>query len=82
MGEYLLESPITTIRMDGVDVVLGFHWIQSLETMNFNFEGIFIRFNSKGKENKLKRIQEKPSKLISSTVMKKTHKDGNRCVME
>ena len=42
MGEHLMNSPTTTIPISGVDVVLGIQWLQSLETMAFNFDEIFI----------------------------------------
>ena len=35
MGEYVLNSPILSITMGGVDVVLGVQWIQSLGTVDF-----------------------------------------------
>ena len=37
MGEYVLNSPIISIPMGGVDVVLGVQWLQSLGTIAFNF---------------------------------------------
>ena len=38
MGEYVLNSPILSIPMGGVDVVLGVQWFQSLGTVDFNFQ--------------------------------------------
>jgi hypothetical protein len=37
MGEYVMNSPMISIPMGGVDVVLGVQWLQSLGTMDFNF---------------------------------------------
>ena len=37
MGEYVLNSPMITIPMGGVDAVLGVQWLQSLGTMAFEF---------------------------------------------
>jgi hypothetical protein len=38
MGEYVMNSPMISIPMGGVDVVLGIQWLQSLGTMPFNFQ--------------------------------------------
>jgi hypothetical protein len=38
MGKYVLNSPIIDIPTVGVDVVLGFQWLQSLGTVAFNFQ--------------------------------------------
>jgi hypothetical protein len=38
MGEYAMNSPMTTIPMGGADVVLGIQWLQSLGTVAFNFQ--------------------------------------------
>jgi hypothetical protein len=41
MGEYVMNSPIIDIPMGGADVVLGVPSLQSLGTMDFNFQEIF-----------------------------------------
>ena len=38
MGEYVLNIPMLSIRMGGVDVVLGVQWLQSLGMVTFNFQ--------------------------------------------
>jgi hypothetical protein len=38
MDDYLLDSPMIAIQMGGVHVVLGFKWLQSLETMALNIQ--------------------------------------------
>jgi hypothetical protein len=45
MGEYAMNIPIISIPMGGVDVVLGVQWLQSLGTMDFNFQKIFMTFS-------------------------------------
>jgi hypothetical protein len=45
MGEYLLDNPTISIQMGGVDVVIGVQWLQSLGTMDLNFQELFMRFS-------------------------------------
>jgi hypothetical protein len=49
MGEYVMNSPMIYIPMGGVDVVLGVQLLQSLGTMAFNFQEIFMKFSLEGK---------------------------------
>ena len=42
MGEYVLNTPMIVIPLDGDDVVLGVQWLQSLGTMAFNFQKLFM----------------------------------------
>ena len=44
MGEYVLTSPMLYIPMGGADVVLGVQWLQSLGTVAFNFQELFLNF--------------------------------------
>ena len=44
MGEYVLNSPMLSIPMGGADVVLGVQWLQSLGTIAFNFQELFLKF--------------------------------------
>jgi hypothetical protein len=37
-----MNSPMIGVPMGYVDVVLGFQWLQSLGTVDFNFHEIFI----------------------------------------
>ena len=69
MGEYVLTSPMFSIPMGGADVVLGVQWLQSLGTVAFNFQELFLNFFSEGQEVKLWGITRKPGKIISSNVM-------------
>ena len=57
--------------MGGADVVLGVQWLQSLGTIAFNFQELFMKFYAKGKEVELRGITGKPRKIISSNGMTK-----------
>jgi hypothetical protein len=81
MGEYVMNSPMISIPMGGVDVVLGVQWLQSLGTMDFNFQELFMKFSLEGKEIELRGITGKPSKVISSNGMKKLLKKGHQGVI-
>ena len=70
MGEYVLNSPILSIPMGGADVVLGVQWLQSLGTVAFNFQELFLKKKLEGKEVELQGIARKWEKIISSNVMK------------
>ena len=58
------------IPMGGEDVVLGIQWLQSLGTMAFNFQEIFMKFSLEGKEIELRGITGKPGKVISFNGVK------------
>ena len=47
MGEYVLNGPMLSIPMGGVDVVLGVQWLQSLGMVAFNFQKLFLNFFQK-----------------------------------
>jgi hypothetical protein len=49
MGEYVMNSPMIVIPMGGADVVLGIQWLQSLGTVAFNFQELFMKFSLEGK---------------------------------
>ena len=66
MGEYVLTSQMLSIPMGGADVVLGVQWLQSLGTIIFIFQEIFLNFVSKGKEVELRGIEGNSGKIISS----------------
>ena len=44
MGEYVLNIPMLSIPIGGVDVILGVQWLQCLGTIAFNFQEIFLKF--------------------------------------
>jgi hypothetical protein len=81
MGEYVMNSPMVAIPMGGIDVVLGIQWLQSLGTMAFNFQEIFMIFSLQGKEIELRGITGKPSKVISSNGMTKLLKNGHQGII-
>jgi hypothetical protein len=81
MGEYVMNSPMIAIPMGGVDVVLGIQWLQSLGTMAFNFQELFMKFSLKGKEIELRGIAGKPGKVISSNDMTKLLKKVHQGVI-
>jgi hypothetical protein len=81
MGEYVMNSPMISIPMDGVDVVLGIQWLQSLGTMAFNFQERFMKFSLEGKEIELRGITRKPNKVIISNGMKKLLKKQHQGVI-
>ena len=69
MGEYVMNSPIFSIPMGGADIVLGVQWLQSLGTVTFNFQEIFLNFFSEGKEVELRGITGKLGKVTLSNVI-------------
>jgi hypothetical protein len=71
MGEYVMNTPMIVIPMGGFNVVLGVQWLQSLGTLDFNFQELFIKFSLEGKKFELRDITGKLSKVIRSNGMKK-----------
>jgi len=45
MGEYVLNIPMLSIPMGGVDVVSGVQWLQTLGMIAFNFQEGFLKFS-------------------------------------
>jgi hypothetical protein len=81
MGEYVMNIPMISIPMGGANVVLGIQWLQSLGTMDFNFQELFMKFSLEEKEIELRGITGKPCKVIISNGMKKLLKNGNQGVI-
>lgn len=71
MGEYVLNSPMLSIPMGGVDVVLRVQWLQYLRTIIFKFQELFLNFFWDGNEVELRSITGKPRKIIISNGMTK-----------
>ena len=82
MGEYVLISLMLSIPMGGDDVVLGVQWPQSLGTIAFNFQELFMKFYVEGKEVELRGIAGKPRKVISSNSMTKLLRKEQRGVID
>ena len=78
---YVLNSPIISITMGCVEVVLGIQWLQSLGMVAFNFQEYFMEFSLVGKEFELRGITKKSNKVISSHGMKKMLKKGHQGVI-
>jgi hypothetical protein len=81
MCGYLLDILIISIQLFGLDVVLLIQWLPSLGKVALNFQEIFMRFSSKGKEIELRGIQWKPYKVIISNNMIKLLKMGHHGVI-
>ena len=81
MGEYVMNSPMIAIFMGGADVVLGIQWLQSLGTMDFNFQELFMKFSLEGKQIVLRGIIGKPGKVRSSNGMTKLLKKGHQGII-
>jgi hypothetical protein len=71
-----------TLPMGGADVVLGIQWLQSLGTMAFNFQELFMTFSLQRKEIELRGITGKPGKVIISNNMTKLLKNRHQGVIE
>ena len=56
MWEYVLNSPMLSIPMGSANFVLGVQWLQSLGTVAFNFQQLFLKFFLERKEVKLRGI--------------------------
>ena len=55
-----MNVPMISIPMSGADVVLGIQWLQSLGTIVFNFQELFMKFSMEEKEIELRGIIGKP----------------------
>ena len=67
--------------MGSVVVVLGVQWLQSLGTMAFNFQKLFMKFLWEGREFVLNGIIGKPIKVIRSNGMTTNLKKGQQGVI-
>jgi hypothetical protein len=68
---------IIAIGLGGVDVVLGVQWLQSLGTVDFHFQELFMKFSLEEKEFELSGITGKQCKVISSNGKTKLLKKGH-----
>jgi hypothetical protein len=81
MGEYVMNSPMISIPMGGANDVLRIQWLQSLGTMDFNFQELFMKYSLEGKEIELRGITGKPSKVKISNGMTKLLKKWHQGVI-
>ena len=81
MGGYVLNSPMIDLPMGGVDVMLGFQWLQSLGTVDFNIQKLFMKLSWEGKEYELNGITRKPNKVIISNGMTNLSKKEHQGVV-
>jgi hypothetical protein len=65
-------------KFDGKDPI---QWLQSLGTVAFNFQELFMKFSLEGKEIELRGTTGKPGKVISSNGMTKLLKKGHQGVI-
>jgi hypothetical protein len=70
-----------SIPMGGADVVLGIQWLQSLGTMDFNFQELFMKFSLEGNEIELRGITWKLGKVIISNDMTKLLKKRHQGII-
>jgi hypothetical protein len=49
MREYVMNSTMIYIPMGGAYIVLGIQWLQSLGTLAFTFQELFMKFSLEGK---------------------------------
>lgn len=54
--EYVLNILMLSIQMGGADVVLGFQWLQSFDTIVFSFQELFVKFCVEGKKVEIRGI--------------------------
>ena len=66
-----LESPFYTVPIQGVDVVLGIQWLQTLGTYSANHQKQFISFKWEGQKHKLYGFQAPENQIVSSSQMMK-----------
>ena len=66
MQEYKLESDFFAVPLEGIDVVLGIQWLQTLGTYSANHQEHFIEFHAFRKTHKLYGFQPPPTQLVTS----------------
>ena len=74
--DFKLESELYTLPLGGVDIVLGFKWLQTLGTYSTNHQKHFIKFKWKGHEYKLYGFQPPKMQVVSSQHMEKLIRKG------
>jgi hypothetical protein len=75
MSEYKLKYPMYVMPVEGVDIVLGVEWLDTLSTVGLNLQEKFIRFYQNGEKYKLHGINCPPPQIGSSNKMEKIIKN-------
>ena len=81
MGEYVMNSPNDCYTHGWCRCCTRNPSLQSLGTMAFNFQELFMKFLLEGKEIELRGITGKPGKVISSNGMTKLLKKGHQGII-
>ena len=71
-----LESKLYIVPLGGVDMVLGFQWLQTLGIYSANHQKHFIRFKWQGKKYKLYGFQPPQTQVVTSRHMEKLIRKG------
>ena len=58
------------------DIFLGVQWLTTLETIEMNFQELFMQFQSQGKVVDLRGLKENFPQLVSSNQIQKLLKKG------
>ena len=69
--DFKLESELYTLPLGGVDIIMGFQWLQTLGTYSANHQKHFIKFKWQGKNYKLHGFQPPGTQVVSSQQMDK-----------
>ena len=59
-----MESELYTLRLGGVDIILGVQWLQTLGTYSANHQKHFIKFKWQGKNYKPHGFQPPDTQVV------------------
>ena len=66
------------MAIEGVEIVLGAQWLETIGTVRVNLQEHFIKFYKNGRKYKLYNIDCPPPRIVSSNKMEKMVKKGAR----